>query len=92
MQDVAHERIHIRPPLTYLEPRDEVKHMWCNHDKAKSMLGFTDNTDIYNLIKETWDWAVQITPKPVKYKEYEINKGIYSYWRDNGSRSSKEDN
>jgi UDP-glucose 4-epimerase len=92
VQDVAHERLHIRPVLKYLEARDEVKHMWCNHDKAKSMLDFSDNTDIYSLIKETWDWAVQITPKPVKYMEYEINKGIYSYWRNNESGSNKKNN
>jgi UDP-glucose 4-epimerase len=57
--------------------------MWCNHDKAKDILGFNDKTDLYSLIEETWDWAIQITPKEIKYMEYEINKGMYSYWRKN---------
>ncbi len=84
VEDVAHQKMGIRPTRVYLEARDEVPMMWCNHDKAKNMLGFVDNTDLYDLISKTWDWAVQITPRPVKYMEYEINKGIYSYWRKDG--------
>ena len=83
VQDVAHQRMGIRPRLLHLEPRDEVKNMWCNHDKAKNILNFVDKTNLYDLILETWDWAVQIKPKPVKYMKYEIDKGIYSYWRKN---------
>ena len=54
--------------------------MWCNHDKAKSLLGFSDKTDLNRLIEETWNWAIQIKPKQVKYMQYEIEKGMYSYW------------
>ena len=84
VQDIAHDRMGIRPPKVYLESRNEVKFMWCNHDKAKSLLGFIDKTDLYSLIGETWDWAINIKPKPVKFMNYEIEKGIYSYWRQNG--------
>ncbi len=86
VEDVAHEKMGIRPAHVHLQARDEVKMMWCNHDKAKDILGFTDNTDLYELISETWDWAVQIEPKEVKYMEYEIEKGIYSYWSKNGKK------
>jgi len=84
VQDVAHEKMGIRPSVVHLEPRIEVHKMWCNHDKAESLLGFQDNTNLYELISETWDWAVGITPKPVKDMEYEIEKNMYSYWRKNG--------
>lgn len=80
VQDVAHRRIGVRPNKIHLEPRDEVEKMWCNHDKAKSLLGFSDKTDLNLLIEETWDWAIQIKPKQVKYMQYEIEKGMYSYW------------
>lgn len=80
VQDVAHSKMGIRPPKIHLEPRDEVAKMWCNHDKAKKLLGFKDKTNLTVLIEETWDWAIQIEPKAVKYMNYEINKGIYSYW------------
>jgi len=78
--DVAHEKMGIRPPIIHLEPRDEVKNMWCDHSRARNLLGFVDSTDLYTLIEETWDWAIQIRPKEVKYMNYEIEKGIYSYW------------
>ncbi len=80
VQDVAHDKMGLRPPLKYLEPRDEVKNMWCNHDKARILLDFKDGTCLYTLIDETWEWAKNITPKPVKTMEYEIKKGMYSYW------------
>lgn len=80
VQDVVHQKTGERPTLLYLEARDEVAMMWCNHDKAKKLLSFEDKTDLYRLVEETWDWAIQITPKEVKYMKYEIEKGIYSYW------------
>ena len=83
VQDVAHDKIGIRPKRIYLEPRDEVKFMWCNHDKAKDLLGFVDNTSLYSLIDETWEWAKRIKPKPIKTMDYEIDKGMYSYWKSN---------
>ena len=78
--DIAEKKTGIRPKKVYLEPRDEVAMMWCNHDKAKQLLRFEDNTNLHTLIEETWDWAIQITPKEVKYMNYEIDKGMYSYW------------
>ena len=77
----ANKKLGKSPKIEYLEPRDEVKYAWCEHTRAKNILGFVDKTNLYNLIEETWDWAVQIQPKPVKSIEYEIKKGIYSYWR-----------
>ncbi len=84
VQDVAQESMNVRPGVLYLEPRVEVHKMWCNHDKAKNLLGFEDNTDLYELVKETWDWAKDIKPKQVKDMEYEIEKNMYSYWRKDG--------
>ena len=54
--------------------------MWCDHGLAKSVLDFEDKTNLYELIEETWDWAVQIKPRPVKFMQYELEKGMYSYW------------
>ena len=78
--NVAHKKMGVRPTLEYLEPRDEVKNMWCDHGLAKSVLDFEDKTNLYELIEETWDWAVQIKPRPVKFMQYELEKGMYSYW------------
>ena len=81
VQDVAHNKTGLRPARIYLEPRDEVKFMWCNHDKAKDLLEFVDKTDLYTLIDETWEWAKMIKPKPVKTMDYELEKGMYDYWK-----------
>ncbi len=81
--DVAHSRMGIRPSKVHLEKRDEVDLMWCSHEKAKILLNFADFTDLRQLIEKTWDWAVQIEPKKVKYMKYEIDKGMYSYWSNN---------
>lgn len=80
VQNVAHSKMGVKPSTIHLERRDEVDKMWCNHDKAKKLLAFEDKTDLYTLIEQTWDWAVQIQPKEVKYMEYELKKGLYSYW------------
>ena len=71
----------INTQRVYLEPRHEVKNMWCDHSKAKDMLGFKDNTDLQKTIYDMLTWASHIKPKPVKTMEYEINKGMYSYWK-----------
>ena len=55
--------------------------MWCDHSRAKNLLDFKDSTDLYRLIEETWNWAIQMKPKQIKYMEYEIDKGMYSYWK-----------
>lgn len=63
------------------EPRHEVKDAWCNHDKAKRLLGFKDNTDLRTLIEKMYLWAKDQPDRPVKVQNYEIEKGLYSFWK-----------
>ena len=81
VQDVCFRKLNRRPKIVHLEPRDEVKFAWSDHALAHELLNFEDKTDLYDLIEETWDWAIQIKSKEVKSIRYEIEKGIYSYWR-----------
>lgn len=81
IQDISFQKLNRRPKIVHLEPRDEVKYAWCDHSLARKILSFKDNTDLYDLLQETWNWAIQIKPKPVKSIRYEIEKGMYSYWR-----------
>ena len=67
--------------VEHVEPRNEVKHAFCDHEKAKKELDFFDNTDIETLIEEMFTWAGQIEPKEVKSIDYEVDKGVYSYWQ-----------
>jgi len=63
------------------EARHEVKNAYCNHDKAKKMLGFNDQTDIEQTIREMFSWAKDQPTREIKQMPYELNKGMYSFWK-----------
>ena len=64
------------------EPRHEVKHAYCDHTKAKTMLNFKDNTKLEDLIETMFVWAMKEPNRKVKDMEYEITEGIYDYWKE----------
>jgi UDP-glucose 4-epimerase len=69
--------------IKYLPPRHEVKHAWVSHEKAKLLLGFDDSkTTLENGLTKMWNWA-QKQPKRNQFTwdEYEIDKGIYNFWK-----------
>ncbi len=68
-------------PIEHAPPRHEVKHAYCDHTKAKSMLGFKDNTRLEELIEDVFVWAMKEPNRKVKDREYEITKDIYDYWK-----------
>ena len=67
--------------IQHVEPRHEVKNAFCDHAKAKTMLGFNDETQLENLIFEMFDWARQQPSRRVKTLTYEHTKGLYSFWK-----------
>ena len=68
-------------PIEHGEPRHEVKHAYCDHTKAKTMLNFKDNTNLEDLIETMFVWAMKEPNRKVKDMEYEITEGIYDYWK-----------
>ncbi|MFA7315472.1 MAG: NAD-dependent epimerase/dehydratase family protein [Candidatus Paceibacterota bacterium] len=68
-------------PIEHLEKRHEVKDAFCDHSKAKSMLGFSDDTNIEATIREMFIWAKSQPNREVKKMEYEVDKNIYSFWK-----------
>jgi UDP-glucose 4-epimerase len=68
-------------PIEHGEPRHEVKHAYCDHTKAKTMLNFKDNTKLEDLIETMFVWAMKQPNRKVKDMEYEITEGIYDYWK-----------
>ena len=68
-------------PIEHGEPRHEVKHAYCDHTKAKSMLQFIDGTNLEELIESMFVWAMKQPNRKVKTMEYEVTKDIYDYWR-----------
>lgn len=67
--------------IVYLEERHEVKNAYCNHDKAKELLNFKDETNLEETIKEMYEWAKDQPDRPVKVMKYELDKGMYTYWK-----------
>ena len=68
-------------PIEHGEPRHEVKHAYCDHTKAKSMLQFRDETNLEELIDSIFVWAMKQPNRKVKNMDYEVTKDIYDYWR-----------
>lgn len=69
--------------IEYLPARHEVKHAWVSHEKAKTILGFDDSkTSLETGLIKMWNWAKQ-QPKREQFiwDEYEIEKGIYDFWK-----------
>ncbi len=66
----------------YLEERHEVKYAWPTYQKSIDLLDYKDNIDLESGIKEMWDWAkIQTDRGQKKFDEYEVQKGIYDYWK-----------
>lgn len=69
------------PKIEHKEARHEVKHAFCDHAKAKSLLQFEDNTSLENLIDKMFLWAKDQPKREIKRMVYEVEKNIYSYWK-----------
>jgi UDP-glucose 4-epimerase len=69
-------------PIEYGEPRHEVKHAYCDHTKAKSMLDFRDETNLEELIEDVFIWSMKQPNRKVKSMDYEVTKDIYEYWKE----------
>ena len=67
--------------IEHLEKRNEVKDAYCDHSKAKSLLNFSDNTDIEKTIRDMFIWAKNQPEREVKKMSYEVEKDMYSFWK-----------
>jgi UDP-glucose 4-epimerase len=68
--------------VEFREPRYEVKHAIPDYKKSIEKLDFKQATSLEDGIKEMWNWAKeQPMRSQYKWENYEINKGIYSYWK-----------
>ena len=66
----------------YLEQRHEVKHAWSTHQKSVELLDYTETVGLKEGLIEMWEWAQkQPTRKQQKFDTYEVDKGLYSFWK-----------
>lgn len=68
--------------IIYLPARHEVKHAHSTWQKSVDILGFQHKTDLRTGLFDMWSWA-QTQPKRKRFvwKEYELDKGIYPFWK-----------
>lgn len=66
----------------YLEARHEVKHAYCDHSKSIK-LGYEEKHSLEEGIYNMWEWAKKQPDLPrQEFKlPFEVEKGIYSYWK-----------
>jgi UDP-glucose 4-epimerase len=66
----------------YLEARHEVKHSIPTYQKSIDLLGFEHKTSMKDGLKQMWEWVKE---QPMRerfvWPEYELDKGMYSYWK-----------
>ena len=66
----------------YLEQRHEAKHAWSTWKKSVELLDFEHSIDLEDGLNRMWNWAKN---QPMRdrfvWPEYELDKGIYKFWR-----------
>ena len=67
--------------IVHLEPRNEVKFAYCDQTKAKEVLGFKDETVLWWTFEQMFKWAMEQPKREVKNLEYELEKNMYSFWK-----------
>ena len=68
--------------ISHEEPRHEVKHAVPNPDKSIKLLKYEQKTSLEDGLRKMWEWAkTQPNRDRMKWENYEITKGIYSYWK-----------
>lgn len=66
----------------YLEGRHEVHTAIPTFEKSVDILGFQHSTDLKEGLTKMWEWAQQQpTRERFIWQNYELDKGIYSFWK-----------
>ena len=66
----------------YKEQRHEVKVAVPTWQKSVDLLGYEDKTTLYNGLSQMWEWVKkQPNRKRFVWGNYEVDKGIYSFWK-----------
>jgi UDP-glucose 4-epimerase len=68
--------------IVHLPPRHEVKYAFPTWQKSVDLLGFQHKTDLHEGLTKMWEWVKQQPERPRQvWKEYELDKGIYEFWK-----------
>ena len=66
----------------HLEARHETKYAWSTWEKSVKLLDFKHRVDLEEGLSKMWEWAQkQPNRERFNWPKYELNKGIYEYWK-----------
>ena len=70
--------------VQHLEGRHEVKQAIPTYQKSMDLLGFEYKTTMYSGLTQMWEWAKKQPMRDrFEWSEYELDNGIYSFWKSN---------
>jgi len=70
------------PKIEYCEARHEVKNAYASGKLSEELLGFRWNTLLGEGLTVMWRWACTMPPRDLQvWDKYELDKGLYSYWK-----------
>ena len=68
--------------VIYKEQRHEVKNVIPSYEKSVTILGYEDKTSLENGLKSMWEWVKkQPNRNRWMWDKYELDKGLYSFWK-----------
>ena len=68
--------------VEHKEARHEVKHAVPKPNKSIRLLNYEQKTSLEEGLRKMWEWAQTQPNRPqYKWENYEITKGIYSFWK-----------
>lgn len=68
--------------VIYKEGRFEAKHSAPSYENSERFLDYEYKIGMYEGMKRMWEWAKEQPPRERKtWDYYEINKGVYTYWK-----------
>ena len=68
--------------IRFLDKRHEVHVAYSTHEKSEILLGYKDITELPKGLATMWEWA-QKQPKRNQFvwPKYELEKGLYQFWK-----------
>lgn len=68
--------------IQFLESRHEVKYAYPTYQKSIDILNYQEKTNLKDGLEKMWEWAkLQPLRSRFQWKEYELDQGIYQYWK-----------
>jgi UDP-glucose 4-epimerase len=81
LANVVAKAMGVKANIKHLEPRNEVQHAYCDHQKVRNAFGEIKSTSLEDGIARMAKWAKESGPRKTKeFTEIEINQNLPKGW------------